>query len=105
MQSRLLRLSWLLPAALVLGAAAAATAQEDHAHMKMPAPAAAASSAVGQSRWSDPKSWPDGKVPREGDAVTIGKDQNVVLDISPPTLRSLTVKGKLSFSNAKDLAL
>ncbi len=106
MQSRLLRLSWLLPAALMLGAAAAASAQEDHAHMKMPAPTpAAASSAAGQSRWSDPKSWPDGKVPREGDPVTIGKDQNVVLDVSPPWLRSLTIKGKLSFSDARDLAL
>ncbi len=104
LQSRLLRLSWLLPAALTLGAAAAASAQEDHAHMTMPAPAAA-SPAVGQSRWSDPKSWPDRKVPREGDAVTIGKGQDVVLDVSPPALRSLTIKGKLSFSNAKDLAL
>jgi hypothetical protein len=105
MQSRLLRLSWLLPAALMLGTAAAASAQEDHAHMKMPAPAAAASSAVGQSRWSDPKSWPGGKVPREGDAVTIGKGKNLVLDVSPPALRSLTIDGKLSFSNDKDLAL
>src|SRR5215470_2806355 len=95
-QSRLLRLSWLLPAALMLGAAAAASAQEDHAHMQMPAAApAAASPAAVQSRWSDPKSWPDGKVPREGEAVTIGKDQNVVLDVSPPALRSLTIKGKL----------
>src|ERR1700749_1540951 len=105
MQSRLLRLSWLVPAALALGAAAAASAQEDHAHMKMPAPAAAASSGVAQSRWSDPKSWPDGKVPREGDAVTIGKDKNIVLDVSPPALRSLTINGKLSFSNEKDLEL
>src|SRR5947209_16705181 len=98
-QSRLLRLSWLLPAALVFGAAAA-SAEEDHAHMKMPA-RAAASSAVGQSRWSDPRSWPDRKVPREGDAVTIGTDQNLVLDVSPPALRSLTIKGRLSFSNAR----
>jgi len=104
LQSRLLRLSWLVPAALLLAGAADA-AQEDHANMKMPAPAATPSSAVGQSRWSDPKSWPDGKVPREGDAVTIGKDRNVVLDVSPPALRSLTIKGKLSFSNARDLAL
>ena len=103
MPSRRLRLSWLLPAALALGAAAAAGAQEDHAHMQMPA--AAASSAVGPSRWSDPKSWPDGKVPREGDSVTIGKDKNLVLDVSPPALRSLTIDGKLSFSNAKDLEL
>jgi len=105
MQSRLLRLSWLLPAALMLGAAAAASAQEDHAHMKAPAPAAAASSAAGQSRWSDPKSWPDGKAPRAGDAVSIGKDRNLVLDVSPPALRSLTIEGKLSFSNDKDLEL
>jgi hypothetical protein len=104
MQLRLLRLSWLVPAALVLGAGAGASAQEDHAHMQMPAPTAA-SSAVAPSRWSDPRSWPDGKVPREGDAVTIGKDQNVVLDVSPPALRSLTVKGKLSFSNDRNLEL
>ena len=74
MQSRPLRVSWLLPAALMLGAAAAASAQEDHAHMQMPASAAASPAAV-QSRWSDPRSWPDGKVPREGDTVTIGKNR------------------------------
>src|SRR5690348_2089418 len=105
MQSGLRRLSWLLPAALTLGAVAAASAQEDHAHMKMPAPAAAASSAVGQSRWSDPKSWPDRKVPREGDAVTIGRDKSIVMDVTPPALRSLTIEGKLSFSDARDLEL
>ena len=104
MPSRLLRLSWLAPAALMLGAAAAASAQEDHAHMTMPA-AAATSAAAHQSRWSDPRSWPDGKVPAAGDAVTIGKDQNLVLDVSPPALRSLTIKGRLGFSDARDLAL
>ncbi|HEY5410077.1 MAG TPA: G8 domain-containing protein, partial [Caulobacteraceae bacterium] len=108
LQPRLLRLALLVPASLLLGIASEAGAQETHDHMNMAAPAqapAAASSAVGQSRWSDPKSWPDRKVPREGDAVIIGKDQNVVLDVSPPALRSLTIKGKLSFSNAKDVAL
>ena len=104
MPSRRLRLAWLLPAALALGAAAAAGAQEDHAHMQMPAPAAA-SSAVGPSRWSDPKSWPDGKVPREGDAVTIARDRSLILDVSPPTLRSLTIQGRLSFSDDRDLEL
>ena len=104
LQSRLLLLSWLVPAALVLAGGAAA-AQEDHAHMKMPAPAAAASSAVGQSRWSDPASWPGGKVPGPGDAVTIGKDRNILLDVTPPALRSLTIEGKLGFSNDKDLEL
>ena len=104
LRSRLRRLSWIVPAALMLAGGAAA-AQEDHRNMKMPAPSAARSSAISPSRWSDPKSWPDGKVPKAGDAVTIGKNRNVVLDVSPPALRSLTVEGKLSFSNAKDLAL
>ena len=51
------------------------------------------------SRWSDPATWPDRKVPAKGAAVTIGKDMNVVLDVSPPALRSLTIDGKLSFAN------
>ena len=102
-QSRLFRLSLLLPAALMLGLGAGAFAQETHAGMKMPT--SSASSTAGRSVWSDPKSWPDGKVPREGDAVTIGKDQNIVLDVSPPALRSLTIEGKLSFSNDRDIEL
>jgi len=100
LQPRLLLLSSLVPASLLLGAGAAA---QDHSHMDMSAqrPAAAAP----PSRWSDPASWPDGKVPRAGDAVTIARDRNVVLDVSPPALRSLTVQGKLSFSNALDTEL
>ncbi|MEI9889603.1 MAG: G8 domain-containing protein [Caulobacteraceae bacterium] len=105
MRSRLLRLSWLLPAALLLGLGAEAAAQDAHAHMDMGAPAPAPSSGVKPSLWSDPKSWPGGKVPGAGEAVTIGRDRNVVLDVSPPALRSLTVNGKLSFSNDKDLEL
>ena len=30
---------------------------------------------------------------------------NVVLDVSPPALRSLTIDGKLSFANNRDLEL
>lgn len=56
-------------------------------------------------RWSDPATWPDGAVPSEGDAVTIDEDMEVVLDVSPPTLRSLTIDGKLSFGNNDDLEL
>ncbi len=103
LQSRLLRLSWLLPAALMLGFGAEAYAQDAHAGMAMPT--SAPSSAAKQSRWSDPASWPDGKVPRAGDAVTIGADRNIVLDVTPPALRSLTINGKLSFSNERDLEL
>ena len=103
LQSRLLRLSGLLPAALVLGLGAQARAQDSHAGMKMPA--AAAPSAARPSRWSDPASWPDGKVPREGDAVTIARDRDIVLDVSPPALRSLTINGRLGFSDERDLEL
>src|SRR6185312_16411008 len=44
-------------------------------------------------------------MPRAGDAVTIPRDKDIVLDVSPPALRSLTIEGKLSFSNDKDLEL
>jgi cell migration-inducing and hyaluronan-binding protein len=105
MPSRLSLLSMLLPAAFMLGGGAQAFAQDAHAGMKMPANAEAAPSAVKPSAWSDPKSWADGKVPRVGDAVTIAKDKNIVLDVTPPALRSLTIEGKLSFSNERDLEL
>ena len=103
MQSRVLLCSLILPASLLLSLGAGAVAQETHDHMDMHADAAPA--AVHRSNWSDPASWPDGKVPREGDAVTIGRDREVVLDVSPPVLRSLTIDGKLSFSDDRDLEL
>ena len=92
----------LLPTAVLFGFGAAASAEDPHAHMDMPAKA---SSPAHWSRWSDPKSWPDGKVPGAGDAVTIAKDKAIVLDVTPPALRSLTINGKLSFANDRDLAL
>src|SRR6267142_4499347 len=61
--------------------------------------------AVKQSRWSDPATWPSRKVPVAGDKVTIEKGKDVVLDVSPPALGSLTIEGKLSFANNKDLEL
>ena len=103
LHARLLRLSWLLPAVLILGLGAEAGAQDAHEHMH--APAQAPASPVHRSLWSDPASWPDGKVPREGEAVTIGRDRDIVLDVSPPWLRSLTVNGKLSFADERDLEL
>jgi cell migration-inducing and hyaluronan-binding protein len=106
MRACLLLLALLLPAASVLGAETEALAQGAHAdHADMAMPAQRASSAVQQSRWSDPASWPGGKVPREGDAVTIARDRNIVLDVSPPALRSLTINGKLSFADNRDLEL
>ena len=92
----------LLPAALVLGTGAQASAQDAHANMDMPAKASATAPAT---RWSDPASWPDGKVPGTGDAVTIARSKNIVLDVSPPALRSLTVNGKLGFAGDRDIEL
>src|SRR6186713_2849364 len=61
--------------------------------------------AVRQTRWSDPATWPDRKVPAAGDKVTIARDKNVLLDVSPPALNGLTINGKLSFANNRDLEL
>jgi cell migration-inducing and hyaluronan-binding protein len=102
-QSRLLRVSLLLPVSLLLGAGSGVAAQETHAHAVADAEAAPA---VARSlRWSDPATWPGGKVPGEGDAVTIAREMDVLLDVSPPALRSLTVNGKLRFSDERDLDL
>ncbi|RZA05088.1 MAG: hypothetical protein EOP02_39860, partial [Proteobacteria bacterium] len=95
--------SVLLPAALMLGVGPGVAAHEGHDHTD--AGSDAPSSAVRKVLWSDPAAWPEGKVPREGDAVTIARDMEVVLDVAPPALRSLTVDGKLSFSNDIDIAL
>ena len=103
MPSRWLRLVPLVPAALWLGLGTQAAAQEHHAHD--PAEDGAAPAAMKQARWSDPAAWPGGKVPGEGDAVTIARDMDVVLDVSPPALRSLTIHGKLRFSDERDIAL
>ncbi len=102
-KARPLFVSLLLPAAVLFGFGAAASAEGSRPQVDMPP--AAASSATHWSRWSDPASWPDGKMPAAGDAVTIGKDKAIVLDVSPPELRSLTIQGKLSFADAGDLSL
>ncbi len=65
----------------------------------------AGSSAARQARWSDPATWPGRTVPAAGDKVTIERGKEVVLDVSPPALGSLTIDGKLSFSNNADLEL
>jgi len=49
--------------------------------------------------WSDPKSWPSGKCPVEGETVVIEAGVNMVLDINTPVLQLLIVKGRLSFLN------
>ncbi len=88
----LLFLSLLVPAFLGLGGYAVLKAQQK-------------TSTASAKRWSDAATWPDKKVPGKDAVVTIDKDMNVVLDVSPPPLRSLTINGKLSFADNKDLEL
>src|SRR5262245_37027997 len=56
-------------------------------------------------RWSDAATWPDRKVPRAGDKVTIAAGQNGLLDVSPPALGGVDIEGKLSFADNRDLEL
>ena len=102
-RSRLLRLWLLLSASSLVGMATTAYAQDNHAKMDM-APASPAS-AIKSVRWSDPSAWPDHKVPGENAAVTIESDRDVVLDVAPAALRSLTIKGKLRFADTRDIEL
>ena len=88
----LLFLSLLVPAFLGLGGYAVLQAQQK-------------TSTASAKRWSDASTWPDKKVPAKDAVVTIEKDMNVVLDVSPPPLRNLTINGKLSFADNKDLEL
>src|SRR5215470_8787441 len=89
----LLFLSLLVPAFLGLGGYAVVEAQQK------------TSSTARGKRWSDAATWPDRKVPAKDAVVTIEKDMNVVLDVSPPPLHGLTINGKLSFADNKDLEL
>src|SRR5215471_10432191 len=63
------------------------------------------SSTASGKRWSDAATWPDKKVPGKDAVVTIDRDMNVILDVSPPALHGLTIDGKLSFANNADLEL
>ncbi len=91
-QSRSLLLLSTLSGFLAAGAFTAVQAQD-------------AGTAVKPTNWSDPASWPNRKVPVAGDKVTIGRDRNVVLDVSPPALGGLSIDGKLSFADNADLEL
>jgi cell migration-inducing and hyaluronan-binding protein len=87
-------LALLVPAFFLLSAChLAASAQEQ------------GSRAGKQELWSKPATWPDRKVPRAGDMVTIAKGKDVLLDVSPPSLGGLHVEGKLSFSDKADIEL
>src|SRR5215831_17104736 len=89
----LLFLSLLVPAFLVLGGYAVVKAQQK------------TSSTASGKRWSNAATWPDKKVPGKDAVVTIEKEMDVVLDVSPPPLHGLRINGKLSFADNKDLEL
>jgi cell migration-inducing and hyaluronan-binding protein len=92
-QHRSFLLGSLVPALLLVSAFAVVQAQS------------AGSPAARPTNWSDPATWPDRKVPVAGDKVTIAAGKEVVLDVSPPALGSLSIDGKLSFANNRDLEL
>jgi cell migration-inducing and hyaluronan-binding protein len=56
------------------------------------------------ARWSEPASWPGGAVPAAGADVTIPAGTAILLDVSPPPLKTLVVDGALEFDR-RDLAL
>src|ERR1700733_6751528 len=89
----LLLLSLLFPACLGLGGYAVLKAQQQ-----------TATKASGKL-WSDAATWPDHKVPGRDATVVIDRDMDVVLDVTPPALHGLTINGKLSFADNKDLEL
>ena len=89
-KNRSVFLGSLVPAFLLGGAFSVAQAQTG-------------SPAVTPTKWSNPDTWPNRKVPVEGDKVTIGRDKEVVLDVSPPALGGLSIDGKLTFANDADL--
>src|SRR5215831_17098081 len=86
-------LSLLVPVFLVLGGYAVLRAQQRTAQTAR------------EKRWSDAATWPDKKVPGKDAVVTIERGMDVVLDVSPPPLHGLTINGKLSFADNKDLEL
>ena len=59
-----------------------------------------------RKRWSDASTWPDKKLPgRDRRLSPLQQDKDVVLDVSPPALGGVTINGKLSFADNKDLEL
>jgi len=84
----------LFSAFLVLGGYAVVKAQQE-----------SSSTAVKAGRWSDASTWANKKVPAKDAAVTIDRNVDIVLDATTPALRSLTINGKLSFADNKDLEL
>src|SRR5436190_6713955 len=91
-RSRWVFLASLVPAVLLSGVFAVVQAQNAGAPAKA-------------TKWSDPSTWPNNKVPAAGDKVAIAKDKNVILDVNTPALGGVTIDGKLSFADNADVEL
>jgi hypothetical protein len=55
-------------------------------------------------KWSDPASWPSHAVPLANADVVVPAGLPMILDITPPALKSLVIQGTLTFADT-DLAL
>lgn len=55
-------------------------------------------------RWSDPASWNGGSVPAAFEKVVIPEGKQIILDVSPAPMSTLTIEGELIFED-KDLTL
>ncbi|XP_078678329.1 fibrocystin-L-like [Branchiostoma floridae x Branchiostoma belcheri] len=56
-------------------------------------------------RWTSPLTWPDGTVPQDGDTVTIGPGQAVLLDTNTTVLQLLHINGGDLIFEQKDLEI
>ncbi|MXO59445.1 hypothetical protein GRI89_07810, partial [Altererythrobacter salegens] len=104
-QFRLFTYTRLVLASLLLACGAGVSAQDHADHANMAMDAAAPGAITRTVKWSDASAWPSGKVPAAGEEVTIPRGTEVLLDVSPPELRSITVQGKLTFADERDLSL
>ncbi len=84
--------AWLVPVVLLGGVFAVVQAQNAGAPAKA-------------TRWSDPATWPNNKVPAAGDKVAIARNQSVILDVNTPALGGVTIDGTLSFADNADVEL
>src|SRR5687768_17669771 len=91
-RSRSVFLASLVPAVLLGGVFAVVQAQN-------------AGTPAKATKWSDPASWPNKKVPAAGEKVEIASGKEVILDVSPPALGGVTINGKLSFADNADVEL
>ena len=104
-QSRLFLYIRLALVSLLLATRAGVAAQDTDHHAGMAMDVSAPAAITQTVKWSDASAWPSGKVPAAGEEVTSPRGTEVVLDVSPPALRSVTVQGKLTFADERDLAL